>query len=292
MSKNILVIGGAGFIGSHTSDELTARGHKVKILDQVESLWLKDSQEMIIGDYLDKDLLNKSMQDIDTVYNFAGIADIGEASDLRQETIKTNIIGASMAIEAMINNNVKRLVYSSSMYVYSDKGSFYRASKQAAEILIESYSEKFDIDYTILRYGSLYGSRSQNWNGIKKFIVEILNENKVNYSGSGEEVREYINVIDAAKLSVDVLNNDFINKAVIITGQQSLKVKDLFKIIFEILGKKENVIYEHDIQINDHYGNTPYRFSPKTAKKIVPHEFTDLGQGLLDLIEETHKEKE
>ena len=292
MSKNILVIGGAGFIGSHTSDELTARGHKVKILDQVESLWLKDSQEMIIGDYLDKDLLNKSMQDIDTVYNFAGIADIGEASDLRQDTIKTNIIGASMAIEAMINNNVKRLVYSSSMYVYSDKGSFYRASKQAAEILIESYSEKFDIDYTILRYGSLYGSRSQNWNGIKKFIIEILNENKVNYSGSGEEVREYINVIDAAKLSVDVLNNDFINKAVIITGQQSLKVKDLFKIIFEILGKKENVIYEHKIQINDHYGSTPYRFSPKTAKKIVPYEFTDLGQGLLDLIEETHKEKE
>tara|TARA_B110000444_G_scaffold260300_1_gene306752 strand:- start:987 stop:1865 length:879 start_codon:yes stop_codon:yes gene_type:complete len=292
MSKNILVIGGAGFIGSHTSDELTARGHKVKILDQVESLWLKDSQEMIIGDYLDKKLLNKSMQDIDIVYNFAGIADIGEASDLRQDTIKTNIIGASMAIEAMINNNVKRLVYSSSMYVYSDKGSFYRASKQAAEILIESYSEKFDIDYTILRYGSLYGSRSQNWNGIKKFIIEILNENKVNYSGSGEEVREYINVIDAAKLSVDVLNNDFINKAVIITGQQSLKVKDLFKIIFEILGKKENVIYEHKIQINDHYGSTPYRFSPKTAKKIVPYEFTDLGQGLLDLIEETHKEKE
>ena len=292
MSKNILVIGGAGFIGSHTSDELTARGHKVKILDQVESLWLKDSQEMIIGDYLDKKLLNKSMQDIDIVYNFAGIADIGEASDLRQDTIKTNIIGASMAIEAMINNNVKRLVYSSSMYVYSDKGSFYRASKQAAEILIESYSEKFDIDYTILRYGSLYGSRSQNWNGIKKFIIEILNENKVNYSGSGEEVREYINVIDAAKLSVDVLNNDFINKAVIITGQQSLKVKDLFKIIFEILGKKENVIYEHNIQINDHYGSTPYRFSPKTAKKIVPYEFTDLGQGLLDLIEETHKEKE
>ena len=71
----------------------------------------------------------------------------------------------------------------------------------------------------------------------------------------------------------------------IISGQQTLKVKDLFNMIFEILGKKPVIKYEKN-NISDNYGNTPYRYSPKSAKKIVPNQFVDLGQGLLDLIEE------
>ena len=290
MSKNILVIGGSGFIGSHTADVLSNRGHKIRIFDRIKSPWLKDSQEMIVGDYLDADVLFETMKDIEIVYNFAGIADIGEASEHRQKTIETNVIGVSNTIEAMLKNNISRLIYSSSMYVYSDKGSFYRASKQAAELLIETYSDKLNLDYSILRYGSLYGSRSQEWNGLKKFIKQITNEEKVDYAGTGEEVREYINVSDAAKLSADAINDNFINKAIIITGQQSTKVKDLFQIIFEILGKKQNINYQNKKNLNDHYGNTPYRYSPKSANKIIPSEFIDLGQGILNLIQEIDNE--
>lgn len=292
MSKNVLVIGGSGFIGSHTADELSKAGHKVRIFDKSISPWLKESQEMFVGNYLDKDALFESMQDMEIVYNFASIADIAEASKSRQKTIETNILGISNTIEVMLQLNISRLIYSSSMYVYSDKGSFYRASKQAAELLIETYSQKFDINYTILRYGSLYGSRSQDWNGLKKFINQILKENKVSYAGSGEEVREYINVNDASKLSAQIITDEYINKAVIITGQQSLKVKDLFQMIFEIMGKTQNIVFENKTDINDHYGNTPYRYTPKTAKKIIPQEFTDLGQGLLNLIEEIDEQYE
>ena len=285
MPQNILIIGGGGFIGSHTADELSKRGHNVRIFDQVNSKWLKHSQEMFIGDYLDIEQLNQAMNGIDVVYNFAAIADIGEAALLRKKTIETNIIGVTNTLEAMIKNNVNRLIFSSSMYVYSDKGSFYRATKQAAELLIETYSAKFNIDYTILRYGSLYGSRAQDWNGIKRFIKEIIDSDSVTYSGTGNETREYINVSDAAALSADALTDKFINDAFIISGQQTLKVKDLFNMIFEILGKKPVIKYEKN-NISDHYGNTPYRYSPKSAKKIVPNQFVDLGQGLLDLIEE------
>lgn len=285
MSQNVLIIGGGGFIGSHTADELTKKGHKVRIFDQVTSRWINNSQEMFIGDYLDTEKLNEAMNGVDVVYNFAAIADIGEAADLRKKTIETNIIGVTNTLEAMIKNNINRLIYSSSMYVYSDKGSFYRATKQAAELLIETYGSKFNIDYTILRYGSLYGSRAQEWNGIRSFIKEILESGVVTYDGTGEETRDYINVSDAAVLSADAINNKFINDAYIISGQQTLKVKDLFNMLFEILGKKSNVKYKKS-KSNDHYGNTPYRYSPKSAKKIVPNEFVDLGQGLLDLIEE------
>ena len=59
--------------------------------------------------------------------------------------------------------------------------------------------------------------------------------------------------------------------------------------LFEIVGKEENVIYHGEINKQEHYGNTPYHYNPKPAKKIVPTEFVDFGQGLLDLVEEIYQ---
>ena len=125
------------------------------------------------------------------------------------------------------------------------------------------------------------------WN--KKFIKQIINDGYLDYSGNGEEIREYIHAIDAAKISVDLLDNKYSNQAIMITGQQVIKSRDLFKMIFEILHKKVNVKYSNEDFREDHYGNTPYRYSPKSAKNIS-FEFVDLGQGLLNLIEEVQEE--
>ena len=225
------------------------------------------------------------------LYNFSSIADISEASKLRRETIKNNILGISNILEAMIKSNINKIIYSSTMYVYSDKGSFYTASKQAAESLIDVYSKSFNIDYTLLRFGSIYGPRSQKWNGIRKFVSEAINKGSLTYSGTGEEVRDYINVIDAAELSVKALDEKYKNKAITVTGQQSMRVKDLFKIIFEILGVEGKVKYLKDHDNKDHYGFTPYKYNPKPAKKIVPSEFIDIGQGILELIDEIKQSK-
>ena len=188
-------------------------------------------------------------------------------------------------------NKVKKFIYASTMYVYSSHGSFYRATKQAAEIIIETYQENYGIDYVFLRYGSLYGPRSQNWNGIRGFIQQVIENGFVEYSGNGSEVREYIHVLDAANLSTKILDENYKNKAVTITGQQSIKVSDIFAIIFEIAGKEVNVKYLNDNKKTSHYGNTPYRYTPKTSMKVIPTEFVDLGQGLLNIFEEIHKRK-
>ena len=177
------------------------------------------------------------------------------------------------------------------MYVYSSNGSFYRASKQAAEILIETYKENFGINYVFLRYGSLYGPRAQNWNGIRGFIKQVVEKGFLEYSGNGSEVREYIHVLDAAKLSVKVLDDEYKNRAVTITGQQSIKVSDMFAMIFEIAGKKVDIRYLNNLNDTSHYGITPYRYTPKISMKITPIEFFDLGQGILNIIEEIHSKK-
>ena len=286
--KNVLVIGGSGFMGSHTADVLSEDGNIVSILDKVSSPWLRSDQTMIVGDTMDSDILESSMKDVDCVYYFAGIADIGEAKSNPYKTIEINIMGLTKVLEAAVKNNVKQFIYASTMYVYSSHGSFYRASKQAAEIIIEAYQENYGIDFVFLRYGSLYGPRSQDWNGIKGFAQQVIKTGVLEYSGNGSEVREYIHVLDAAKLSVKALQEEYRNRAVTITGQQSMKVSDMFSMIFEIEGKEADINYLDEHKGSSHYGNTPYRYTPKTSMKIIPTEFVDLGQGLLDIVEEIH----
>jgi UDP-glucose 4-epimerase len=282
----VLVIGGAGFMGSHTADELSERGYQVTIYDRVPSPWLRADQKMVVGDFNDSKKLLEAMENVTYLYHFAGIADIGISRQKPYETIEANVMGLSKVLEIAVKSSVKRFVFASTMYVYSSHGSFYRASKQAAEIIIEAYAQEFGIEYTFLRYGSLYGPRAQDWNGIRRFASQIIKEGRLDYHGNGHEMREYIHVNDAARLSVEVIDPKFANNAITITGQQLIRVDDLFSILFEIVGRTRDVNYMGEINVTDHYGHTPYRYTPKQAKKIVPQEFVDLGQGLLDIIEE------
>lgn len=290
-SKNILVIGGSGFIGSHTADILSENGHKVTILDKVSSNWKRDDQEIIIADIMNQKVLESSMKSIEVVYYFAGIADIRLAKSNPYETIELNIMGLTKALEAALKNRVKKFIYASTMYVYSSHGSFYRASKQAAEIIIETYQENFGLEYVFLRYGSLYGPRAQNWNGIRGFIEQVIEKGFLEYHGNGAEVREYIHVLDAAKLSVKALEKEYRNRSVTITGQQSIKARDMLSMIFEIVGKKVDIRYLNKVEGTSHYGITPYRYTPKESMKLIPVEFFDLGQGILNIVKDIYNNK-
>ncbi len=288
----VVVFGGAGFMGSHTADALSEQGYKVTIFDNKPSPWLRADQEMRLGDILDREVVNKVVQGAKFVYHFVGIADIGEASKRPFDTINLNVMGTTVILDAAINAKVERFIYASTMYVYSPYGSFYRASKQAAEIVIEAYCDKFDLGYTLLRYGSLYGPRAQNWNGLRRFVSQVVKEGKLDYFGSGKERREYIHVLDAARLSVDVLDDAHKNSAITVTGSQVLNSSELIAMIFEIAGCTQNVYFNNDESVGDHYTMTPYRYTPIKAKKLVPEEFMDVGQGILELVEEIHKEIE
>jgi UDP-glucose 4-epimerase len=288
--NKVLVIGGSGFMGSHTADLLSDNGYVVTILDKVTSPWLRDDQAMVVGDAMDSNVLTSAMNKIDYVFYFAGIADIAEAKVNPYKTIEVNIMGLTKALEAGVKNNIAKFIYASTMYVYSAQGSFYRASKQAAEVIIEAYQENYQLSFVLLRYGSLYGPRSQNWNGIKGFARQVVNHGALEYPGNGSEIREYIHVQDAAKLSVRALHDDYKNKAITITGNQSMRVADMFSMLFEIAGKELNVKYLDEQQGSSHYGNTPYRYTPKPSLKVIPTEFIDLGQGLLDIVEEIHND--
>jgi len=285
----VVVFGGSGFIGSHTADALTENGYKVKIFDIKKSPFLLDKQEMVVGDILDKKAVDKAVKGCDVVYNFAGMADVDKAYFKPVEAIESNILGNTIILEACCKCKVKRFVFASTIYVYSEAGSFYRSSKQACELIIDNYQEAFGLPYTILRYGSLYGPRAKDNNWIHKILKQALTEGKITRHGDGEEIREYIHVKDAAKLSVEILSKEFENKNVIITGNKPLKIKDLHTMVKEILGNKIELEYLPDVS-DSHYEITPYSFNPKVAKKLVSNEFYDMGQGILECLSEIHAE--
>jgi len=285
----VIVFGGSGFLGSHVADALTDAGYEVTIYDLKPSPYLRDSQQMVVGDILDQDKVKKAIEGCDVVYNFAGIADIEDASQRPLDSVKFNILGNSIILEESRMAKVKRFVFASSLYVYSKAGSFYRSTKQSCELLVENYQEIFGLSYTILRYGSLYGPRADERNFIYRIIKQALIEEKIVRDGDGEEIREYIHVYDAAKGSVEILSDEFVNQYVIITGNQQMKVKDLLLMIKEMLDNRIKVEYI-PATINYHYEITPYTFAPKLARRILSNTYVDLGQGILKSIQTIYKE--
>lgn len=284
----VIVFGGSGFLGSHVADALTDAGYEVSIFDIKKSPYIKNGQEMIEGDLLDSELVLDVIKGCDYVYNFAGIADLDDASTKPVDTVQLNIEGTINILEACRKAKVKRFIYSSTIYVYSDKGGFYRCSKQAAELYIEEFHHHHGIDFTILRYGTLYGPRADRRNSVYRYLSQAINNKEIKISGNGEELREYINVRDAAKLSVSILNKQYENRHLIITGHHPIKLSQLIETVKEILNVSCGVSYLPGTN-PDHYSITPYSYIPKIGQKLTTDCYYDLGQGLLECIAEIDK---
>ena len=281
----VVVFGGSGFLGSYLADELTKQKFDVVIADVEESKYINSQQSFVRCDIMDRDEVDTVTRDCAIVYNFAGQTNLDESIALPKETIEQNVIGNINILESIRELPIKRYVYASSAYAVSRNGSFYGISKLASEKIIEEYNRRYNLPYTIVRYGSLFGGRADRHNGIRRMIEEALTDKKITYPGDGEEVREYIHASDAAKLSVDIIqDSSYEGEHLILTGVERIKRRDLVYMIEEILGKKLIVEHSKD-HWEGHYRITPYSFQPRVAKKLVPNPFVDLGQGITSCIE-------
>ena len=286
MIKKAVVVGGSGFIGSHVADHLSDAGYQVTIYDKTKSQWLRSDQKIVIGDVLDSKKLNQTIDSAEVVYNFAALADLNQALAQPHKTVNINILGNLNVLDACHNSGVKRFIYASTVYVHSREGGFYRCSKQASEAYVEEYQKIFGLDYTILRYGSLYGSRADETNGVYRIVQSALKNGFVSYEGDPDAMREYINVEDAARASIDILDEKFVNENIVLTGQEPMKVINMLKMLSEILYFPTETVKFVENKYAGHYVRTPYAYQPKLGKKYIPPVHVDLGQGLLQIINE------
>lgn len=283
--RKVVVFGGAGFLGGYLVEELVERGYSVLAVDITAEFPLPIDVDYLKCDIMDHESVNKIITDeVSIVYNLAGFANLEKAIDHPYDTMNLNVMGNINILNACQGRNIQRYVYASSAYAMNSKGSFYGISKLTSEKIVEEYKKRYDIPYTILRYGSVYSERSFDNNYIYQLVAKAIRTGEIIHGGDGEEIREYIHAHDAASLSVNVIESDeYRNQQVVLTGVERMKRQELFLMIREILNNDLKIILKND-GFKNHYKFTPYSFEPSVSKKLVANPHIDMGQGLLRCI--------
>jgi UDP-glucose 4-epimerase len=282
--KKILVTGGFGFIGSYVTRNLLSKGYKALVADIIEDQKI-DGAEFVKCDLRsEEEIKNVFEYDFDTVIHLAGFSNLREARNNPSQTIALNTLATTQILELCVKKGISKFIYSSSAYANSSKGSFYAISKLASEKIIEEFHKKYDLNYNILRYGSVYSDMACENNYVYNLIKNAFDKGEINHPSDGMELREYIHASDVSRLTLEVLENeDFINQSFILTGLEQFSRLQLFEMIREISGEPINIITANKKDENQ-YNLSPYSFQASCAKKLIANPQIDLGQGLLEII--------
>ncbi|RDH43199.1 NAD-dependent epimerase/dehydratase family protein [Zooshikella ganghwensis] len=280
--KKILVIGGAGFIGSHVVEELLktdvgevviydnfARGKKEYIKNSLEDDRCKLYPHG--GDIREIDLLNDVMIGMDAVIHLAAMW-LLHCKDFPRTAFDVNIQGTFNVLEACVKNNIKRLVYSSSASVYGDaievpmteshpfnNRNFYGASKIAGEAMCRATYDRYGLNYVGLRYMNVYGPHQDQTAAYTGVVPIMLNKIDVNeppiINGDGSQAYDFISVKDVARCNVLALQADVTDEFYNVgTGIQTT-IKELCELILELKQSNLKVHYK------------PY--TPEDARRMV-----------------------
>ena len=285
----IILLGGSGFIGSHVADALSRKGHKITIFDKKKSRWVRDNQKMIVGDIFNYNALENAIRSNKIVYNFAALSDMNQAMHEPLLCAKVNILGTVQALNLCLKYKVRRFIHASSIYATSSQGGFYSCSKRAAEDYLVEFKKSYKLNYTILRFGSVYGPRSDKNNGIRIILDKAISQRKIIYMGNRKAVRKYINVFDAAKACVEILKSRYENKCVVLTGQKSIKISELLKFLAKILNINSKIIFKDEKGNTGHYIKTPNLYEAKKGRGLLLRSRINFHDGLLSLIQDIKK---
>ncbi|MDX6639310.1 MAG: UDP-glucose 4-epimerase [Solirubrobacteraceae bacterium] len=248
----VLVTGGAGFIGSHVVDRLAAAGHKPRILDTRPSPW-HDDVDAVIGDVRRIEDVRRALRDCDAVCHLAAAADVGEVIQSPAESTELNAMGTLAVLEAARLEGVKRVVYASTVWVYSAVEAdhvneetllpcpdhVYTAGKLSGELLCHSYAELYDLEPTVMRFGIPYGPRARPAAVIPSFVDRARKGEALTIAGTGEQQRVFVYVEDLAEGVVRGLAPEAIGRTYNLAGRETTTIRGLAEVVQEEVGGVE-----------------------------------------------------
>jgi len=281
-NKKILVFGSSGFLGNHLV-ECLYENNKVIQFDTNPPKNEYDGTTFIKGSILDKALVLKAMKDVEIVYHFAALTDLDTVNNDPAPAIEINIAGTANILDACIEKKIERLIFSSSVYVYSKTGGVYKSTKQACELLIKDYDKMYDLNYTILQLGSVYGPNASQTNLITRLIIDSLIKGEMEHSGKGNEIRQYIFIKDVIRAAIASVSNKYNKQKVILIGKESISIAELMDKIISLIGsdiKKNFKMNNYDI----HYKSSPFDMNMHGAIYFDIDSPTNLNDGLSQTI--------
>lgn len=245
MSKTVLVTGGSGFIGSHVVDRLAAAGYRPRILDARPSDWHPDT-DCVIGDIRRLEDVQRALRGCDAVCHLAAAADVGEVHNQPAWATELNTTGTLNVLEAARELGVKRVVYASTVWVYSDVDAevvdehtplmppahLYTASKLSGELFCRSYAELYGLEPTIVRFGIPYGPRARPAAVIPQFVDKAVRGEPLTIAGDGLQERSFVYVEDLAEGVVCALRTEqAIGRTYNLGGTETTTIRGLAEIV-------------------------------------------------------------
>jgi UDP-glucose 4-epimerase len=243
------VVGGAGFIGSHTVDKLIEEGHQVTVFDDLSTGDLTNVNSKAKFVKCDVVYDNLDFNGLDVIYHFAAQISVTKSVGYPVIDAKENIIGLINVLEHMRLYDVPKIIFSSSMAIYGNPqeiyvdemdiklpNSPYGVSKLCCEEYIYLYNRLYNLDFTILRYANVYGERQRSdgeCGVISIFCNNIKKKKKPSIFGDGEQTRDYIHVSDVVRANIMALD-DWSNNAVCIGTGKRTSVNQIANIIQKV----------------------------------------------------------
>jgi len=256
-NKNILITGGLGFIGSHIANELL-NDNQIIIVDNLSTGNLNninnpnhENLKIIKEDIRNVDL-DEVTSDIDYIFHLAAMASVPLSIDRPVECNDINLNATINLLKSAVDNNVKKIVFSSSSSVYGENRNMplkeseplmpmspYAASKASCELYLRSFYDSYGLNYTVLRYFNVFGpgqdKNSQYAAVIPNFISAMLEGNQPEIYGDGEQTRDFVFVKDIVKANINAAKSDY-NGVINIASGEKLSINQLFNIVKRTLG--------------------------------------------------------
>src|SRR5690349_4270322 len=247
----VLVTGGSGFIGSHVVDRLLAAGMTPRIFDRRPSPWHDHAAvNTVIGDVTRVDDLRRALRGCDAICHLAAAADVGEVGAHPLWATELNAGGTLNVLEAAREAGVRRVVYASTVWVYSDVDAdrvdedtpleapahLYTAGKLSGELLCRSYRELYGIETTVLRFGIPYGPRARPAAVIPSFVDRAMPGEALTIAGTGEQQRVFVYVEDLAEGVVRGLRPEAVGRTYNLAGRETTTIRGLTEIVREEVG--------------------------------------------------------
>jgi len=245
----VLVTGGSGFVGSHVVDQLIAKGIRVRVFDMVMPTFRKDV-DYYQGSLLNADQVGMALNGIDYVFHLAAVADVKSVFEAPLISEAINVRGTMNVLEASRKTGVKRVIYGSTTWVYSDvletsvdettplqaPSHLYTATKMTSEYYCKSYTQLYNLPTTILRYGIPYGPRAREGAVIPIFVKKALNGEPLTIAGDGAQYRKFVYVEDLAAGNVAALKPVAENQIYNLDGTQKISIKNIAETVSKIIG--------------------------------------------------------
>jgi nucleoside-diphosphate-sugar epimerase len=269
-NRKILITGGAGFVGSELAKKLS-KENNVRLFDNfargaedvLNSMPNRQNVELVKGDVMNSDDVDKAVQGCDVVYHLASVAGIDTVTKKPTKTIEVTLNGTQNALRASIKHGVKRFIFTSTSEVYgpmafnmneedftsqgplSEPRWYYATAKLAAENLVHAYYREYGLKITTVRLFNIYGPTQIGEGAVGSFVKQAITNQPITVYGQGNQIRAWCFVEDCVRALILVSDDKAIGHCLNIGNPyETPSIYQLANQVIRLTESKSKIIFQ------------------------------------------------